>query len=280
MAKLRAALAQLAEKLGLNQKLLERAQRRYKANRKRAYVAHNQQIKAQKRADEYLHYNAKTNVAKGEHFIKAANRHAAVAYKNHLRAQYWLGVIKKLTQRIEGISTKKADLEALVKKLDKVSIVRNHASGGDKHERLKAVALASASACAGSFTDDGGEDIHRPNFYSQLGSFDADHCITGPAYGHRDDCSSWFASAYRSAGLEDPSGQSFAAGWTGTLVEHGTQISQPEIGCAVIYGSGSGHHVEMYVGPGSKTIGHGSAPVDAGTIDLFGDGDFRYFKYI
>lgn len=268
MAKLKAALAAVAEKLGLNQKLLTRAQRRYQANRERAYKAHAQQEAAQAAADKWRQEGHPKAAANKD---KEALRFSHIAYKNHLRAQFWLGKIKVFQQRIHKLETRQGDLEAQRKKLSKVKISGNHATGGSKPGRLKAVALTSAASCASGV---------RPNFYSQVGSFDAEHCITGPKYGHRDDCSSWFASVYYSAGLPDPSGQEFKAGWTGTLVEHGTQISKPEIGCAVIYGSGSGHHVEMYVGPGSKTIGHGSAPVDAGVIDLFGDGDYRFFKYI
>lgn len=271
MSKLNAALERVAQALGLNKPLLARAQRRYKANRKRAFKAHNQQIKAQRQAAELLKYGPNVNVIRAEALTKDAGRYSHVAFKNHVRAQYWLGVIKKLTQRIEGLETTHRDLEVERRKLNTVTIVGNRATGGTDTQRLKAVALRSAAACASG---------RRPNFYSQIGPFDADHCITGPAYGHRDDCSSWFASVYKSAGLPDPSAQNYAAGWTGTLVEHGRQVSSPQPGDAVIYGPGSGHHVEMYVGPGTKTIGHGSAPVDAGVIDLFGDGDYRFFRYV
>jgi hypothetical protein len=276
MARIRGLLKQLAEKLGLDQVQLARARRRYAANRKRAFKAHNQQVKCQGRADDLRatggggseggYYKAQV-----EREDKRALRYGHVAFKNHQRAQFWLGRIKTLVQQIHGLEVKQSDLEAERQKLSKVTIKGDKATGGSRRGRLKAVALASAAACASG---------KRPNFYSQVGAFDANHCITGPAYGHRDDCSSWFASVYRSAGLADPSGQRFTAGWTGTLVANGTQISEPEIGCAVIYGSGSGHHVEMYVGPGNETIGHGSAPVDAGVIDLFGDGQYRFFKYI
>lgn len=270
MSRIRGLLKQLAETLGLDQAQLARARRRYAANRKRAFKAHAQQVKAQERADAARSGGAYSATA-APYIDKEALRYGHVAFKNHQRAQYWLGRIKVLTQQIHDLEVREDDLRAELQKLSKVTIKGDKATGGTRRGRLRAVALASAAACASG---------KRPNFYSQVGSFDADHCISGPRYGHRDDCSSWFASVYRSAGLADPSGQRYTAGWTGTLVEHGTQISEPEIGCAVIYGSGSGHHVEMYVGPGSKTIGHGSAPVDAGVIDLFGDGDYRFFKYI
>lgn len=267
MQKIKEALAKLAAALKLNHHLLARAQRRYKANRRRAYIAHNKQTRWQERSDKRRTTGHPAAAARAE---RQANRQGHVAYKNHLRAQFWLGRIKVLQQRIHGLHDREAVLDTKKAKLAHVTIKGDHATGGAARERLKAVALASAEACASG---------KRANFYSQSGPFDAEHCITGPAYGHRDDCSSWFASVYYSAGLHDPSGQEYKAGWTGTLVEHGVQIDHPVPGCAVIYGPGSGHHVEMYVGPGDKTIGHGSAPVDAGVVDLFGDGDYRFFTY-
>jgi cell wall-associated NlpC family hydrolase len=271
MARIREALDRAAHALGLNKPLLPRAQRRYKANRKRAFKFHAKALKAQELADRNRAeggYNA-TQAA----FIdrKAARLHHK-ASANHDRAQFWLGRVKVLTQRIEGLETTRAELEGERKKLGKVTIKGDRATGGSVRGRLKAVALASAANCASG---------KRPNFYSQAGAFDADHCITGPAYGHRDDCSSWFASVYKSAGLPDPNGQRYTAGYTGTLGANGRQVSLSQIkpGDAVLYGAFPHHHVEMFVGPGSKTIGHGSAPVDAGVIDLFGDGDYTVRSY-
>ena len=147
-------------------------------------------------------------------------------------------------------------------------------SGGTPEQRLRVCQLQSARNCSTG---------KRRNFYSQSGPYDVDHCLTGPPYGHRDDCSSWFASVYKSCGLPDPSGSGYGSGYTGTLVANGHQISRGEArntpGAAVIYGTGVGHHVEMAVGDGSEhTTGHGSAPVDAGTFDLL-SGPVRFFKY-
>jgi hypothetical protein len=283
--KIRSALSKLATALGLNQNLLARAQRRYRANRKRAYRAHAQQVAAQKSADlfrkeatKYSTFGPHENQAKMEEYLrkaarkdKKAERLGHVAYKNHARAQHFIGVIKTLNARLDTEHNREAELKADLKALNHVTIKGNHATGGSDRERLKKVALKSAQNCASG---------KRNNFYSQSGEFDAEHCITGPAYGHRDDCSSWFASVYFSAGLDDPSGEDFHAGYTGTLVANGKQVSSPKPGDAVIYGPGAGHHVEMFVGPGEKTIGHGSAPVDEGTINLFGDGDYRFFRYV
>jgi cell wall-associated NlpC family hydrolase len=270
MARIKELLAQLAEKLGLNRPLLQRARRRYRANRRRAFTAHNAQLRYQEQADRYR--------AQG-HLIAAGEKDKQVARarqrasKNHDRAQFWLGRIKVLVGRIDGIEADAGKLEAELKKLHDVEIHGNRATGGSQHQRLKAVALKSAANCASGV---------RANFYSQTGSFDAKHCVTGPASSHRDDCSSWFGSVYWSAGLPDPSDQDFQAGYTETLAANGKQIPRSELspGDAIIYGPpGATHHVEMWVGPGTKTIGHGSAPVDPGVIDLFGDGDYRCFTY-
>jgi hypothetical protein len=275
MARIRGLLKQLAEKLGLDQAQLARARRRYQANRKRAFKAHNQQVKAQERADEarqtYQFYGT-ARQRKAEKEDKAALRYGHVAFKNHSRAQFWLGRIKTLVQQIHDLETKQSELWGELLKLSKVTIKGDTATGGSRRGRLKAVALASAAACVSG---------KRPNFYSQVGAFDADHCITGPAYGHRDDCSSWFASVYRSAGLADPSGQRFTAGYTGTLGARGKVVALGDAkpGAGVLYGPYPHHHVEMLTGPG-RTIGHGSAPVDAGVPDLFGDGDFTVREYI
>ena len=268
MSKVRSLLAQVAEKLAFNRVLLARAQRRYKANRKRAYQAHNQQIRAQGAADRL---RTQGHLAGAETRDKEAVRKGHIAYKNHLRAQHYLGVIKKLTQRIEGLESAEDQYAAQLTELSKVTIRGNTAKGGSKRHRLKAVALVAAAKCAKG---------QRNNFYSQAGAWDIDHCITGESYGERSDCSSWVTSAYKSAGLPDPNGQRYTGGYTGTLGENGTVTSDPKPGDLVLYGPAPHHHVEMYVGPGDKTIGHGSAPVDPGVIDLFGDGDYEIRSYL
>lgn len=268
MSRIRERLAALAAKLGPNKSLLARAQRRYKANRRRAFIAHHKQVGAQLRADKA---RAEGHLAEAAKQDKIAGRCGHRAFKFHSRAQHFLGAVKRYQQRINELETSQADLEAQLKALNHVTIKGNHAEGGSKTERLKAVALASAAACASG---------HRPNFYSQVGGWDVNHCITGEHDGERSDCSSWFTSVYRSCDLADPNGSRYTGGYTGTLVTGGKQVRSPQPGDAVIYGPGTGHHVEMYIGPGDKTIGHGSAPVDPGVIDLFGDGDYRFFRYV
>ena len=268
MDKIRDALAAIAAALNLNRPLLARAQRRYKARRRGAYRAHAQAIAAQHAADVA---RAGQNIARATRKDKKAQRLHARAYKQHVRAQVWLGRIKKLTQRIEGLEVRQDNLAAELKAMEgKVTISGNKATGGTVRDRIVALALKSVANCASG---------RRANFYSQLGSWDCEHPITGERYGERSDCSSYATSLYWGADGPDPNGTGFTGGYTGTQVATGHQVSSPKPGDLVIYGSGTGHHVEVYIGPGSRTAGHGSAPVDFGVIDLFGDGDYRFFSY-
>lgn len=277
MASIRKGLAALAEKLGLDQAQLDRARRRYKANRKRAFVAHNKQIKAQEAADKarqtYEFYGTSAE-AKAKREDKAALRQGHVAHANHTRAQFCLGRIKVLTQRMEGLETKQSELVAKAKAYRNahgIKVKANKVTGGTPRKRLLAAAHASAAACASG---------KRANFYSQTGAYDVDHCITGPAYGERDDCSSWETSCHKSAGLPDPNATRYTGGYTGTMTARGKQVSRAELkgGEAVLYGSYPYHHTEMVDDPArGTTIGHGSAPVDAGIIDLFGPNEEMTF---
>jgi hypothetical protein len=281
MAKLRAALAAVAEKLGLNQKLLARAQRRYKANRKRAYKAHAQQVKAQERADEYATYGPNENVPKLGRAIKEAHRHSEVALHNHNRAQYWLGVIKTLTQRIEGLETDQTKIQAEVKKL-RPKVTGNEVVGGSPKQRWFLACLTSVSNCSNGT---------RRNFYSQSGSWDISHeLVGGPQYGERSDCSSTVTGWAKAAQLGDPNGAEWTGGFTGTLV--GEHNGWKEVSLAamrkkgwgyIVYGEGSGHHTEAFTpakDSPDRTSGHGSAPVDFGTVFLFGSNEYqRYFIY-
>ena len=89
--------------------------------------------------------------------------------------------------------------------------------GGTDGHRIQIAALTSAHNCSTG---------KRANFYSQGGEWDVSHCLTGPARGHRDDCSSWFTSVYHSCGLDDPNGARYTGGFTGTLGAHGRAITR------------------------------------------------------
>lgn len=279
MAMLKRRLEALATKLGLNERLLARAQRRYKANRKRAYKAHAQQVKAQEKADAYAKYGPDENVPKLEYFTKEAHRHSTVAHRNHLRAQFWLGRIKTLTQRIEGLETDQAKVQAEVKKL-RPKVKGNEVVGGTPKQRWFLACLTSVSNCSNGT---------RRNFYSQAGSWDIDHeLVGGPRYGERSDCSSTVTGWAKAAQLGDPNGTEWTGGFTGTLV--GEHNGWKEVSLAamrkkgwgyVVYGEGSGHHTEAFTPSKDnpdRTSGHGSAPVDFGTVFLFGSNEYqRYY---
>lgn len=148
----------------------------------------------------------------------------------------------------------------------------NQVRGGTPRQRLVAAARrAAANSAAG----------RRHSFYSQGGYWTVKHGITGEPSGARSDCSQWVTSIYWTAGLADPNGAGYSGGFTGTLLSHGRAINRRDVkpGDLVIYGYGNGHHVEMIVDYHGNTIGHGSAPVDAGYIDMMG-GYKRYRRYV
>lgn len=116
---------------------------------------------------------------------------------------------------------------------------------------------------------------HR--FYSQPGYWDVQHGITGEARGARSDCSQFVTSMFHSAGAPDPNGNSYNGGFTGTLGgSGGTYISAKDAkpGDYVLYGPYPHHHVEELVGPGPRTVGHGSPPVDFGDAYMMADPHF------
>jgi hypothetical protein len=290
LKKLRAKLNRLRGKAQTKGQLLHQLQVQWKQNHDAAAKAF-ARFEAQTRKGTDLRREAKTlrkadKPQKAEEKLQEAVVHEQLAAKAKAHsdaeahaAQQLVPKIKRLKREVDGLETDVASLEAQLKAAKQgggVRIQGNKATGGTARKRLQVVALASAHACATGA---------RHNFYSQTGDWDIDHCITGPAIGHRDDCSSWFTSVYKSCGLPDPNKSRYGSGYTGTLVAAGTPVSceyaRNNPGCAVIYGSGPGHHVEFSIGDGSEnTVGHGSAPVDRGVFDLFGPSEPpRFFKF-
>jgi hypothetical protein len=275
VSKLKEALAKVAEALGLSGVLLARVQHRYIANRKRAFKAHHQQVAAQESADRA---RAAGNEALAGKRDREALRHAHVAYANHLRAQHFVGVVKKLQQRINGLEADHAKLAAGLKKAHKVTVHANKIEGGTARGRL-AVAIHTSAANCSTGT--------QHNYYSMTGAApDLGHTLKGMPYGHRFDCSSYATGIYFLSGLKDPNGGEYAPTetmFTGTLGEHGKRVSESEAktGDFVLYGPAPHHHVEVVDDPARKTtIGHGSAPIDQGVFDLFGDGDYEIRSYV
>lgn len=282
MAKIKARLAKILQKLSSDEAQLKKARRRYKAERGRAKENHAKQKEFQAKADKARGKLSAPFGSDAQAFTDEASRTAHRAYKAHLRAQHYLGRIKELVQKIEGLEAHEDKIKAELAKYKKehgVVIEGNKVVGGTPGQRWKAALLASVANCSND---------KRHNFYSMTGTWDIDHEITGgPKYGHRSDCSSTVTGWAKACGLPDPNGEDFRGGYTGTLVgQHNgwKQVSQHYMETSgrpgyIVYGPGVGHHVEAYLGPEDRTAGHGSAPVDFGVVDDFGDGDYRCFVY-
>lgn len=210
----------------------------------------------------------------------------ALALQAHAGKRKQIGKVKRLNQKKHGLQVTRAELEARIKEVkakqdlkQKPQVRGNKVVGGGKtpkaaEARLQVALLTAARNCA---------DGKRDNFYAQVGDYDVSHCLTGPPRGHRDDCSSFGTSAYKSCGCPDPNKANWGSGYTGTLVANGRPVSREyarnHAGVAVIFGDGPGHHVEWSIGDGTEhTIGHGSAPVDMGTFDLL-PGTVRFFAF-
>jgi cell wall-associated NlpC family hydrolase len=93
--------------------------------------------------------------------------------------------------------------------------------------------------------------------YSQPGALTSNPTPAAPA---RTDCSQWIRACYLRAGALDPGVN------TGEMQRKGTRTSTPLPGDIML--TATVGHCELYVG-GGKTIGHGSPPIDAGTVASF-----------
>lgn len=76
------------------------------------------------------------------------------------------------------------------------------------------------------------------------------------------DCSSYVAWVYYQSGLDDPNGQHFTGGYTGTLVAHGRPVSphgRLQVGDLIFNGPRASNttHVSIYIGRGLSS-GHGT----------------------
>lgn len=269
----------VAKALGVNEAQLALARNRYTANRQRSAAAVTARADAQHEADE-LRRKGHPKAARAAD--QKAGRKRVIAIKNHERALHFRGRIKELLQEKHGLEVRQDKLQENAREYLKkhgVQIVGNKATGGTPKQRWIAVCLASVANCSNG---------ERRNFYSMPGVWDVDHVIKpGERPGERSDCSSTVTGWAKSAGLPDPNGEDWHGGFTGTLL--GAHNGWKEVSRArmvkhgwgyIVYGSGVGHHTEAYIGPGDRTAGHGSAPVDFGVIDLFGSGEVqRYFIY-
>lgn len=261
-----------------DEKELRKAQRRYLARRKEAYKA-NEQKKARMIRADVLREEGCTKAARKVDREAGVFKHKAVTA--HTKAEYWLGQTKEWTQRIHKLETNREIIRKNITEWEHkhgVVVEGNKARGGTPRQRLQALLEAAEYNCAHG---------KQNNFYSQGGSWDVHHCVGGDSagdrmgYEHRFDCSSFATGIHWGAGLSDPNGYNYTAGFTGTLMGHCEKISRSEVkvGDFVIYGAYPGHHVEVVLDPVREiTIGHGSAPIDKGVFNLFGDGNYAFYR--
>lgn len=152
-----------------------------------------------------------------------------------------------------------------------VTVTNNTATGGTPRERVVACALKAADLYYRGKS-------HR--FYSQPGAWTVDHAITGETPGRdRSDCSQFATGIHHAAGAKDPNANNYHGGYTGTLGANAKYIRRDQLrpGDLVLYGPAPHHHVEIYVGPGNRTVGHGSPPVDFGDIWMLADPHFATY---
>lgn len=190
---------------------------------------------------------------------RAQARQAKALYLQRNRIKRFRTLRAEIRKRRSNIGRRRKLIGRLKAELisGPVTIKGNRAYGGSPRQRLEAVAKAAALAHLQG---------RRKSFYSQSGRWSTRYAITGEPPGYRSDCSQFWISVYWSAGLEDPTGANYTGGWTGTIGNHGHQISANDRapGDAGLYGPFPHYHVELCVG-GGGFIGHGSPPVDAVT---------------
>jgi hypothetical protein len=276
VSKIRKLLAAVEKRLGLIQLGINRAY--VKQTRKRQLAERNEES-ARKASTAADRARANGRPRRAARWDKAAAKSRANAQRNRAKARWWIGRIKDLKIKREGREKVRRELKQELAKLEakriKIDVEANKITGGDAGDRFRAACLLSAKRCASG---------KRRNFYSQPGSFSVNRCLTGESYGQRSDCSQWITSVCWTAGLDDPNGTNWTAGYTGTMLGgHGkwTECDRATLLSKgwgyVIYGSGSGFHTEAYVGPGNRTIGHGDAAINAGDLDMFSPR--RYYVY-
>lgn len=291
MKRLRQAFDAITDALGLQKSLRARCVRRMRARHREQerfeHQAEYARIKAdalRRRGHRYLKAGPDFDQAQGEALLRKAKRKDEKALRLDARAEkakaksiVWKQRAKVYTQRIHKLNVRLDRVEADIadwKRTHGVQIDGNKVTGGTARQRLRAALRQAAVNCARGVQN---------NYYSMTGKLpDLEHTIKGMPYGHRFDCSSFATGIHKLCGLPDPNGGDYVPGatmYTGTLYAHCETIpeSEAQAGDFVLYprwrGDSICHHVEVVVdGDQRRTVGHGSAPVDEGVFDLFGDG--------
>lgn len=279
MEKLQHALAVLLEKIG-NVKAALHAEQRVVGHQHKVWEqANEKQDQFVKKADEQRKLAQKEkkgspkrhkHKAAAQKFDTKAEKQGRKAADAKRRAQPHIGNIKRLARRLHGLEQDYGETKAELDRLKNdhgVKIKGNKATGGTKRQRIVAVALASVAACSAG---------RRRNGYTQSGYWDPDHPITGEGAGARSDCSQWVMAVCKCAGISpDPTKQRYGGGFTGTILL--APVAKKLLpGVAIVYGGGNGFHTELFIGPGQRTAGHGSPPIDFGIVDLVPGAQKRY----
>lgn len=281
MTKLKERIAALVNSRAIQEKLRKKAVRRMKARHAGQVQAERRARAAQGRADVFT---AQGDTKRADREAKRAGKEEVKAEREFTRAVAYKQVARRKTQLIEKIDTTRAAAEKrLAEMKPRVGKAGKVVGAKSDEEAADFVATRAWKECA---------EGKRPNFYSMYNpGFNCKHALepnrstgkTGQLYGERSDCSLFTTEVAYAAGLPDPNGTDWSAGYTGTQVggHNGWhEVSRAEMERRgfgyVIYGPGTGHHVEWFVGNG-MTIGHGTAAIDPGTVDLFGDGSYRCF---
>lgn len=118
-------------------------------------------------------------------------------------------------------------------------------------------------------------------FYSQPGAWNTSDPTHPPKRGNRSDCSQWIAAVYKRAGAPAP-GPNYNGISTANMRVKGREVSlsQARAGDIILYGPPPSHHVELFVGPGTRTIGHGSPPVAYHNVGMFSDGHCWRYNFL
>jgi len=303
LKKLRALLTAAVHSLRVQQPLHDRAVARMKARHVGQKKAEGQAKAAREAGDRLrqeahrlLTFGPEEDQAKGERKLRRAERKGrkalkldAKAEREKTRAIFWRGRARTIAKRINGVEDKIDDIQAQIDKLAP-RVEGNRVVGGDEFDRWLKCLNTMALNCAKGLPEG------RRNFYSMPGSWNVDHPIhPGEAIGERSDCSQTMTAAIKACGFPDINGEDFRGGFTGTMLraagrwrevslEHMLKARRPAV---IVYGSGNGHHTEGWCPSidddgdfidAMRTVGHGSPPVDPGTVHLFGGGEVeRYF---
>jgi hypothetical protein len=255
---------------------------------RQARAARDAAHKLRTEAQRYLTFGPEENQAKGERLLRKAKRKGDKAAKLEVKAErektkavFWRGRARVLAKRIEGVEDNLDDIRKQIAKLGP-TVDGNHVNGGDEFDRWLLCLNTAARNCA---------EGKRRNEYSMSGSWDVDHpLIPGEQPGERSDCSQTQTAFMKSCGFPDINGEDFGGGFTGTMkrasgrwkvvsLEHMLKARRPAV---IVYGTGDGHHTEGWCPSidddgnfidAMRTVGHGSDPVDPGTVHLFGSGE-------